>query len=239
MSKKIAELSVFFPAYNEQGSIENTVLKAKNILQTIAKKWEIIIVNDGSSDKTLEISRGLSKKDKNIRIINHRINKGYGAALQSGFYSSRYSWISFTDSDGQFDFSEINKFIAKQKETSADLIIGYYKKRKVAKSVILSSKIWEIFVFILFGLKVRDIDCAFKLISKEVVDKIEKLESQRGAFISSELLIKAKRAGFKIEEIGITHYERSAGSSTGRNLGVIIESFKDLFRLWLKLNLRI
>lgn len=235
MAKLIKSLSVFFPAYNEGFQIEDTVKKAEKILEKISDKWEIIIVNDGSKDNTLEIAKELSDGDKRIRLINHKKNRGYGAALKSGLYSARYPWVVFTDSDGQFDFSEIVGFIKKQRETDADLVVGYYKKRRVSQFKIVTSKVWELVVFILFGLKVKDIDCGFKLISKKVIDSISKLESERGAFISSELLIKSKKKGFKIVEIPITHHPRKAGIGTGRNLNVIIKSFVDLFKLWKKL----
>jgi len=227
------KISVFFPAYNEEENLENTVKKAITVLQKNFNKWEIIIVNDGSKDSTGKIADTLAKKHKNIRVIHHNPNRGYGGAFKSGLYAAKY-WITFTDTDGQFDFSEITNFIAKQKETNADLVVGYYKKRQVKKSVILTSKMWEVLVYIMFGLHVRDIDCGFKLIKKEVVDKIPKLESERGAFISSEFLIKAKRMGAKIVEIPVTHYPRAGGKPTGRNLNVILQSFKDLFTLWRK-----
>lgn len=235
MQKLISELSVFFPAYNEEASIKNTVEAAKKVLLRIADEWEIIIVNDGSNDRTGEIAGKLGEEDKRISVINHFPNKGYGEALKSGFYNSRYQWIAFTDSDGQFDFSEVTNFIRKQRETGADLVIGYYKKRRVSFFKILTSRLWEVVVFILFGLKARDIDCGFKFISKEVVKTIPRLESERGAFISSEFLIKARKSGFKIVEIPVTHYPRIRGAGTGRKLNVIIKSFIDLFRLWGKL----
>lgn len=235
MDNKIASLSVFFPAYNEEASIKSTVLEAKKVLQKAADKWEIMVVNDGSNDNTLKVAENLAKEDKRVRVINHKVNRGYGGALKSGFYNAKYPWITFTDSDGQFDFGEVTKFVKKQRETHADLVIGYYKKRQVSKSKVITSKAWEFMVLFLFGLHVKDIDCGFKLISKKVFDKIDKLESERGAFISSELLIKAKRAGFKIVEIPVTHYPRKAGVGTGRNLNVIIRSFVDLLSLWIKL----
>lgn len=228
-------ISVFFPTYNEEGNIKNTVIKAVKVLEKGFKKWEIIIVNDGSKDRTKEIADELGKKDLRIRVISHPENRGYGASLQSGFYNSKYNWIAFTDSDGQFDFSEIDIFIKKQAETNSDLVIGYYKKRQVSKFKIITSKMWEISVMILFGLSVKDIDCGFKLLKKDVIKKIPKLESERGAFISSEFLIKAKKAGFKIVEVAVTHYPRTQGKGTGRDLTVIIKSFVDLYRLWWKL----
>jgi len=233
-NKKKINLSVFFPAYNEEAHIEDTVLKAKRVLEEVADKWEIIIVNDGSKDKTGEIAKGLSESDKRIRVISHLPNRGYGASLKSGFYGSRYPWIAFTDSDGQFDFSEITKFIDTQRQTGADLAIGYYLKRQVLLYRKLNTFLWQTVVFFLFGVRVRDIDCGFKLVSKNVIDKIPRLESERGAFISSEFIIKARKSGFKIVEVGVHHYPATR-KGTGANLNVILKSFVDLFKLWKKL----
>lgn len=234
MTKLISELSVFLPAYNEESHVEKTTLKVKKVLEKIAGRWEIIIIDDGSTDKTGEIADRLGKKYRKIKVIHHQPNRGYGAALKSGLYSSKYPWISFIDIDGQFDFSEAPKLIEKQKETGADMVIGYYKKRKVPFYRKLNTFAWQFVVNMLFGLNVRDVDCGFKLINKKVLKKIPNLESERGAFISSEFLIKAKKFGFKIVEIGVTHYPATR-KGTGANLNVIIKSFVDLFRLWRKL----
>lgn len=236
MPTSIDKLSVFFPAYNEEENIKNTVLKAKEVLKVIASDWEILVVNDGSKDRTEEIVKQLGRSEKRIKVITHRPNRGYGGALKTGFSQTRYPWVSFTDSDGQFDFAEITNFLQKQNETKADVVIGYYKRRQVSKFKIITSKIWEYIVFILFGLKVHDIDCGFKLISRDVINAVTPLESERGAFISSEFLIKAKKKGFKIVEIPVTHYPRTRGKGTGRDVKVIIQSFIDLFKLWLKLH---
>lgn len=232
---RIEELSIFLPAYNEEQNLPGVVGNVVENASKYADKWELIIVNDGSSDGTKALAEDLSGEDKRIKVISHKANGGYGASLKTGLYSSRYPWVAFIDSDGQFDFSEIGKFIEKVKTTDADLAIGYYKKRKVSLGKIMTSKIWEALVFTLFGLKVKDIDCGFKLISKKVIDGIPKLESERGAFISSELLIKAKKKGFKITEIPVTHFPRLRGKGTGRRLNVIVRSFVDLLKLWKKL----
>ena len=231
----IDELSVFFPCYNEEKNIKNTVDKTIPVLQKNAKNWEIILVNDGSKDNTGKVLEEIKKEyPKQIKIITHNPNRGYGAALKSGLYNAKYQWIAFTDADGQFDFTEVTKLIEKQQKTKADIVIGYYLARQVSKAAIITSKIWELIVFVLFGLHVTDIDCGFKLINKKVVDTIPKLEAERGAFISSEFLIKSKKAGFKIVEIGVHHYPRLEGKATGRSVKVIIKSFSDLFKLWFK-----
>jgi glycosyltransferase involved in cell wall biosynthesis len=235
VAKIIDKLSVFLPVYNEKGNIESVVLSIIKVLDDVVSEWELIIVNDGSTDGTSLILNKLSSSDGRIRVVTHESNEGYGASLKSGFLAAKYPWIAFIDSDGQFDFGEITNFVDKQKETGADLVIGYYKKRQVSKLKILTSKIWEYMVFALFRLKVHDIDCGFKLISKKVIEKISPLESERGAFISSEILIKAKKWGFKFAEIPVTHFPRTKGVGTGRNINVIIKSFLDLFRLWKKL----
>ena len=235
MSGQIEKLSVFLPAYNEEANIEKTVNNVVGSLKENVSEWELIIVNDGSKDKTGEIADKLSRQNKKISVIHHHPNRGYGAALKSGLYACKFPWISFIDSDGQFDFSEINRFIDTQQKTGADMVIGYYLGRKVSFSRKVNTFVWQVIVRLLFGLSVRDIDCGFKLISKKVVDTIEPLQSERGAFISSEFLIKAKKAKFKIIEIGVNHYPRKQGEGTGANLDVIIQSFVDLFKLWYKL----
>ncbi len=233
---KVASLSVFFPAYNEEANIENTVTKALSILPGVAHQWEIIVVDDGSSDRTGPIVEAMAREEERIRLITHERNRGYGGALKSGLYNARYELIAFTDADGQFDLAEIVKFLETREKTGADLVIGYYLKRQVPFYRILGSKLlWEPSVYLLFGLKVRDIDCGFKLIDRKVAEKIDDLESERGPFISSEFLIKAKKAGFKIVEIGVHHYPREGGKATGASLKVIVSGFQDLFGLWRKL----
>ena len=239
IAKKLPQLSVFFPCYNEAKNLKNTVDKALPIIKKIAQKWEIIIVNDGSKDNTGKIALAIKKLyPKNISIVTHSPNRGYGAAFKSGFYNAKYDWIAFTDADGQFDFADIKKLIQTQTKTKADLVIGYYLGRKVPFYRIWGSKLWQLAVFILFGLKVRDIDCGFKLVNKKVIDTIPRLEAERGPFISSEFLIKAKKTKFKIVEVGVHHYSRQAGEATGAALNVIIAGFKDLFRLWYKINFK-
>lgn len=234
--EKIAALSVFFPAYNEEENLAKTVKKADKILRDTALKYEIIIINDGSKDRTGDIANTLAQENKNVKVVHHPQNRGYGASLKSGMYNSQYAWVAFTDSDGQFDFAEIGNFFQKQRQTGADLVVGYYLKRAVPFYRKLNTLLWQVTIRLLFGLKVRDIDCGFKLFRKKVVEEIPKLESERGAFISTEFLVKAKRANFSIVEVGVNHYPRLAGQATGANIKVVVKSFVDLFKLWRKLH---
>lgn len=229
----IDSLSVFFPSYNEEAHLELTIKKTIKVLKEVASKWEIIIVNDGSSDRTKEIAQTLSKEDKRIRIINHSKNGGYGEALKSGFYSSKYDWIVYTDADGQFDFTEISKFL--EKKNRADLLMGYRIKRQDSFYRLLFAKGWALSLLVFFGLRLRDVDCGFKMVRKNVLEIIPHLESTRGGMINAELPIKAKKYGFKIVEIGVHHYSRTAGHAKGADLNVIIKSFVDLFKLWINL----
>ena len=230
MTAKIEKLSVFFPAYNEEANIEKTVVDAKKVLERIADKWEIIVVNDGSADKTLKIAKGLSEKDKRIKVVNHKENKGYGEALKSGFYSSKYPWIVTTDADGQFDFSEVTKLY--KKTDKAQVVIGYRLDRKDPAIRLFFGWGWTLLANLLLGINVKDVDCSFKLVKKEVIDKIPRLESTRGGMISPELLAKAKKEGFTIDQVGVHHYARLAGHQTGADINVILKSFIDLIKLW-------
>ena len=227
---KLKELSLFFPAYNEEGNLKNTVEKAIPVLKKVAEKYELIIIDDGSKDKTGRIADELAEKYKFIRVIHHSPNQGYGGALKSGFYNSKYEWIVFTDSDGQFDFSEVEKLIEKSNE--ADMVVGYRINRQDSLTRKIFGWGWTLLANTLLELGVKDIDCAFKLTRKEIIDKIPKLQSTRGGMISPELVGRARKAGFRIVEVGVHHFPRKEGKQTGANLKVIFKSFVDLGKLW-------
>src|SRR3989344_8288149 len=158
MAKLIKELSVFLPAYNLESQIGDTVNKVFRVVPKLTDKFEVIVINDGSKDRTGKILKKLKDEHKNLKIITHKTNKGYGGALKSGFYNSRFSWISFMDADGQFDISELPKLIKVQKKTQSDLVVGYYLKRAVSFRRKLNTWLWQLIVRLFFGLDIQDID---------------------------------------------------------------------------------
>lgn len=229
---KVPSLSVFFPEYNEEANVENMVKSAQAIIPEVAENWEIIPVNDGSKDKTGEIIDRLAKADPHVKPVHHEKNKGYGGAVISGLKASTMDLVFFTDGDLQFDLREITLLLEKLDE--GDLILGFRKNRRDPWNRKLNAFLWGSLVKFLFGFKVKDVDCAFKLIKRKVLDKVE--VSAGGAMVSTELLARAHKAGFKFVEVGVTHLPRVAGTQTGANLKVILRAFKELFKLYGKIN---
>ncbi|HTA76789.1 MAG TPA: glycosyltransferase family 2 protein [bacterium] len=228
---KVSSLSVFFPCYNEEANVENMVRKAQQVLPEIAEKWEIIPVNDGSKDKTGEIIDRLAKEDPNVHPVHHIKNQGYGGAVISGYNAAKCDLVFFTDGDLQFDLREITLLIEKLDE--GDLILGFRKNRRDPLQRKLNAFLWGSLVKTLFSFKVKDVDCAFKLIKRRVIDKVQL--SAGGAMVSTELLARANRTGFRFVEVGVTHYPRVAGTQTGANFKVILKAFRELFKLYGKI----
>ncbi len=225
---KLPELSIFFPCYNEEANIERVVRAAIEAAKEHAEQYEVIAVNDGSRDRTGEIAERLAAEYPGVvRAVHNNPNLGYGGAVARGLREARYSWIFFTDGDGQFDIREIDKLIALLDK--CDFAVGYRVNRADPLIRKVNAYCWGVLVRTLFGLKVRDIDCAFKLLPKSLVDQIE-LRSQ-GALISTELLARARYRGLRIAEVGVNHYPRTAGQQTGANFRVILRAFKELFKL--------
>lgn len=229
MANKLPELSIFFPFWNEQDNIEKVVKNAIPVAEKVAEKWEIMMVDDGSSDRTLEIIKRLASQDKRLIAVSHEKNRGYGAALKSGFEKAKYDLVVFTDGDGQFDFSQVNKFLKKIEKS--DIVIGYRKKRfdNPIRHVLMNLlKIWD---FVFFGFVYRDIDCGFKMFKKEALEKILPFKSE-GAMITTEILAKAKREKLKIDQVEVSHYKRLFGDQSGGNLRVIVRAIRESFALW-------
>lgn len=229
----VSRLSVFFPAFNEEENIKKTVLDTLRVLNNLKlKDFEIIIVNDGSSDRTGEVVKELTTQDKRVRLVTHPANKGYGGALKTGFKEAKFDWVTFTDSDGQFNFSEITKFI--EASNQADVICGY----RITRADSFLRKVftfgWKTLAWALLGLTVKDYSCGFKMIRKKAYEAVLPLVGEEKV-TQIEMLVKMKRQGCKFAEIGVHHYPRKFGKQTGANINVVVKSLVDLFKLWWKL----
>ncbi|MCG8409341.1 MAG: glycosyltransferase family 2 protein [Phycisphaerales bacterium] len=225
--QKLSSLSIFFPCYNEEDNVERVTRSAVDAAPGFADRFEVILVNDGSKDRTGQIAEELAKEIPQVRAVHNDPNLGYGGAVRRGLIEAKMEWIFFTDGDGQFDINEMPKLI--DLLDRCDFSVGYRLKRADPFLRLVNAYCWGVLVRTLFGLKVRDIDCAFKLLPKSLIDAIE-LRSD-GALISTELLAKAKYRSLRIAEVGVHHYPRTAGQQTGANLKVILKAFRELFRL--------
>ncbi len=223
----LSSLSIFFPCYNEEGNIERVTRAALDVAPQFADRFEIILVDDGSSDRTGEIADSLAAEIPQVRAVHNRPNLGYGGAVARGLNESQMEWVFFTDGDGQFDIRELPRLV--ELLDRCDLAVGYRLNRADNAIRRLNAFCWGVLIRALFGLKVRDIDCAFKLLPKSLIGAIE-LHSD-GAMISAELLAKARYRGLRIAEVGVSHHPRTAGEQTGANLKVILKAFRELFRL--------
>jgi len=224
-------LTVFFPCCNEQDNLETTIKNAIETLQSINADYEIIIVNDGSSDNTADIADNLAGENPRIKVIHHRENLGYGAALQSGFKNAKKNLVFYTDGDGQFDISEMPPLLTLIEKF--DIVSCYRIDRQDSLIRKINGFLWTKLICLLFRMKIKDIDCAFKLYKTEIFDNI-KLSSS-GALIDAEILARAAKKGYKITQKPVHHFPRTAGSQTGAKLNVILKAFIELFKLYRKI----
>jgi len=200
-------------------------------LEPLVDDYEVIVVNDGSKDRTQQVVEELATRNAHVRCVTHPQNKGYGEALRTGFNSSTKELIFFTDGDKQFDVREVSRFIPAIED--ADMVIGFRRPRKDPPVRILYAVGWKLLVTTLFGYAARDVDCAFKLFRRQVWEAVN--VNSGGATFSAEFMVKARRKGFRVKEIRVTHYPRTAGSPTGGNPKVIFRAFRDI--LWLRRHL--
>jgi len=227
-------LSIVLPAYNEAENVEQAVSHVSEGAQTLDRDYEIILVNDGSTDRTGEIGRQLEKEVPNFRLVEHYPNRGYGGALKAGFEAAEKELIAFYPGDAQFDFGEITRLLERLEEKDADIVCGYRVDRQDTAIRRLNAWGWNSVVRLLFGYLCRDIDCGFKLFRREVLDHVNIVSD--GAMIDTELLAGAKARGFRIVEAPLTHLPREAGEATGANVVVIVKAFRDLIRFRLRLS---
>jgi glycosyltransferase involved in cell wall biosynthesis len=226
-SPRPLSISVFFPCFNERENLEPLVREAVEVLESIRLDYEIIIVDDGSQDGTGELADVLAARDTHIRVIHHPQNRGYGAALQSGFRAAKNELVFYTDGDHQFDMKELPGILLLMEHY--DIVSCFRLNRREGLLRKFNAFCWTRLVCLLFPLKLRDIDCAFKLYKRKIFDDIEMVST--GALIDTEILARASRKGYSITQIGVHHYPRRAGRPTGASVRVIMKAFYELFKL--------
>jgi glycosyltransferase involved in cell wall biosynthesis len=230
----MSSLSVVLPAYNEEENVESAIKHVSEVAQTLDREYEIILVNDGSSDRTGEIGRELEKHVPHFRLVEHYPNRGYGGALKAGFEAATKDLIAFYPADAQFDFGEVERLLEAVEEENADIVCGYRFDRQDSAVRKLNAFGWNTVVRLFFGYLCRDIDCGFKLFRREILERVNIMSD--GAMIDTEFLAGAKARGYRIAEVPLTHLPREAGEATGANLAVIVKAFQDLVRFRRRLN---
>lgn len=225
---KLRSLSAFFPCYNEEANVARMVEHFEEVLPKFAEDYEILIINDGSSDNTGKIADEIAKKHSHVRVIHHPKNLGYGASLRTGFKHAKMDWIFFTDGDMQFDVAQLEDFIPYTKEYN--VIIGYRKRRAEGSIRALNANLFKLYINLLFRLHVKDIDCAFKLLRRDVVQSLH-LQST-GAFTSAEMLYRLKKMGQKFQQLPVDHFPRKFGTPTGNNPKVVVKAGLEAFSVY-------
>jgi len=228
-------LSVFFPAYNDSGTIASMVIRAVQAASALTPDYEVIIVNDGSGDATAQIADELARTYPNVRVVHHATNCGYGGALQTGFRSATKDLIFYTDGDAQYDPGELSELWSRM-TPDADLVNGYKISRSDPLHRIVIGRIYHHVVSTLFGLTVRDVDCDFRLMRRSIFERIQ-LEKTSGV-ICLEMMKKIHDAGFRIVEVPVHHYHRAFGKSQFFNGRRIVKTAIDVMRLWFALVVR-
>ncbi|HLX59425.1 MAG TPA: glycosyltransferase family 2 protein [Ktedonobacteraceae bacterium] len=218
-------LSVIMPAHNEEEAIAHTVHEVIDTLSSWMQDFEVIVVDDGSRDRTGMILDTIARAQPCLRVIHHAVNQGYGAALVSGFEAVTKDLVFFMDSDGQFDIRDLERFFPLIGEY--DAVIGYRVDRQDTRMRKVNAWGWKILVGMIFGVYVRDVDCAFKLYRTDFFHE-HKLET-RGAMINTEILYKFTRAGYSYTQLGVRHLPRRGGKATGAKPAVILRAFRELF----------
>jgi len=225
-------LSLVLPAHNEAENIEIVIRQALEVLPRHTDTFEIIPVNDGSQDNTGAIIDRLAAEDDRVRPVHHEVNRGYGGALKSGFAASRYEHVMFMDADRQFDIADIQRlapFVA-----THDIVAGFRMERSDPIHRRVFAEIFNLAVRLLFGVHMRDLDCAFKIFRGEQLRSLDLTTS--GALINAEIQAKLRRQGADLQQVGVPHYPRVAGSATGGSLRVILHAMKETIQLWVRMH---
>lgn len=225
-------LSIVIPAFNEEPNVAEALRRVAAVAATLGREYEIILVNDGSRDRTGEIARAMEKEIPRLHVVENQPNRGYGGALKRGFYEATQDLVVFVPSDNQFDFGQVTLML--DRLNGAGIVTGYRENDADPPMRRVNRWGWNLLVRLLFGNMARDIDCGFKLFRREILGRVS-LKSD-GAMVDTELLAGARARGYEIVEVPLRHLPRTAGSPTGANLRVILRAFRDLVafrvRLW-------
>lgn len=218
-------ITAFFPAYYDEGNIGKVVTKAVEVLESLKlKDYEVIIIEDGSPDRTGEVADELAVKYEKVRVIHHKKNMGYGATLKDGFLNAKMDYVFYSDGDNQFDLDELKKFVALIPFT--DIVVGYRKHKQYSLYRKFTSLCYNYLLRLLFDIHYWDIDCAFKLFKADLFKKIN-IDSV-DAFIDAEIMLKANLLDYRVTEMGVEHLPRLDGISTGARPSVIIRTIKEV-----------
>lgn len=222
------ELSAILPAYNEEKNLGQTLAHLMAFLDETVPFHEVLVVDDGSRDGTAQVVRAWSRRNSRVRLLSHARNRGYGAALKSGFEAARGRLIFFMDADGQFDARDLGWFLPLMDRW--DGVLGYRVNRQDSVLRRINAFGWNTLTRNLLGIPYRDIDCAFKLYHRRVLEALP--IASEGALINAEMLARIQARGFRLTEVGVRHYPRRAGQATGARPDVVLRAFGELFSLY-------
>ena len=232
--ERLGGLTFFFPVYDEEASVEAVVREGLAKLPRFCDELEVVVVDDGSRDRTGEIADRLAREDPRVRVIHHRPNRGYGGAIRSGLEAARLPYVFFTDGDLQFDLDDLERLMPLIGE--ADVVVGYRERRADPPKRLFIAWVYNTLIRVLFAAPFRDVDCAFKLFRRSVFDRVplQRVRSN-GAFFSPELLLVLRAARVRIAQVGVRHFPRRTGEEKGATLRVVLRAIRDLLRLRLRL----
>jgi len=232
MYQSASGISLFFPAYNDENTIGSLVDRALKLLPTITQDYEIIVINDGSTDGTKDLLESLAQDSPNVKVIHHSQNLGYGAALRSGFQNATKDLVFYTDGDGQYDVGELKNLLPLM-TGDCDVVNGYKIKRSDSACRIFVGKLYNRLARLFFRLRIRDVDCDFRLLRRNAIQSIQMVSSS--GVICVEMIFKLQRQGCTFVEAPVHHYPRLHGSSRFFTFRHVTQTALDFIVLWITL----
>ncbi len=235
MAQRLSSLSIFFPVYNDWGTIPTMAIQAMTTAEKVTDDYEVILIDDGSEEKTLEILRFLETHFKPIRVVYHEKNRGYGGALRTGFKEAKKDFIFYTDGDAQYDVREL-LLLVKCMNDDVDVVNGFKIKRSDPFYRVVLGKIYQYTAKFMFALPIKDVDCDFRLMRRRIFDNLE-LTSNSGT-ICVEMIRKISARGYRFAEVGVSHFFRASGKSQFFNFKRLYHVGRDFLKLWFQLVVR-